>query len=93
VIVLARALDKLRLEVAAHRCKDRCPVADRQRGELAAPVFLDEDQVCMTRRNDVPPSTDFLVAAPETDQQALRVIARGFRYKLEPLSEQETLFR
>ena len=43
--------------------------------------------------DDVPPSADIYVAAPQTNLYGRRMIARGFRYKLEPLPEQEALFR
>lgn len=47
VVVFARALDKLGLEVAAHLGENDCEVADRQRGEHVPAEFCDEDQVRM----------------------------------------------
>jgi putative transposase len=93
VVVLAGARDKLGLEVATYLREDRGQVLDRQWGEHVAAAFGYEDQVRMKCRNDVPAPADLHVAAPGTNLYALRMIARGFRYKLEPRPEQEALFR
>ena len=54
VIVLAAALDQLRLEVAAHLGKDAVQVADGEVGQHVSAVFGDKDQMDMQHVDDMP---------------------------------------
>src|SRR3954452_10639313 len=92
MIVLAGARDEFGLEVATDLGEDDREIADRQVRQHVAAVFGDEDQVRVQRVNDVSSPANVHVAAPETNLYGLRMIARGFRFKLCPTAEQAALF-
>jgi len=66
VIVLAVALNQVRLEIMADLGKDAFQVVDRGFGQHVTPVFRNEDQMNVKHVDDMPACPILHTCAPQT---------------------------